>query len=89
MAVGALKALREAGLRVPADVALIGVDDLPVARAVEPALTTVRQPIEELGSTAADLLLDLLENPPDEEAPAHRIILPTQLLVRGSCGAMR
>ena len=89
MAVGALKALREAGLRVPADVALIGVDDLPVARAVEPALTTVRQPIEELGSTAADLLLDLLENPPDDQAPAHRIILPTQLLVRGSCGAMK
>jgi LacI family transcriptional regulator len=89
MAVGALKALREAGLRIPQDVALIGVDDLPVARAIEPALTTVRQPIEELGSTAADLLLDLLENPPEDKAPSHHIILPTQLLVRGSCGAMK
>jgi LacI family transcriptional regulator len=60
-----------------------------VARAIEPALTTVRQPIEELGSTAADLLLDLLENPPEDKAPSHHIILPTQLLVRGSCGAMK
>jgi len=88
MAVGALKALREAGVRVPEDIALIGFDDVPIATAVEPALTTVRQPIEGLGSTAADLLLDLLENPPDERAPAHHIILPAQLLVRDSCGAM-
>jgi LacI family transcriptional regulator len=89
MAVGALKALREAAVRVPEDVALIGFDDVPIAAALEPALTTVRQPIEDLGSTAADLLLDLLENPPDERASAHRIILPTQLLIRDSCGAMK
>jgi LacI family transcriptional regulator len=88
-AIGALKALREAGLRVPEDVALVGFDDIPVAAALEPALTTVRQPIERLGSMAADLLLNLLENPPDTQAPAHRIILPAKLIVRDSCGALQ
>jgi LacI family transcriptional regulator len=88
MAVGALKVLRETGLRVPEDVALIGFDDVPIATAIEPPLTTVRQPIEELGSTAASLLLNLLENPPDTQAPAHRIILPAKLVVRESCGAI-
>ena len=88
MAVGALKALREAGLQVPHDVALVGFDDVPLATAVEPALTTVRQPIERMGSMAADLLLNLLENPPDEQAPVHKIILPGKLVIRGSCGAL-
>jgi DNA-binding LacI/PurR family transcriptional regulator len=88
MAIGALKALRDVDLKVPQDVALVGFDDLPTATAVEPALTTVRQPIGQLGSMAADLLLNLLENPPDEQAPAHKIILPAKLVVRESCGAM-
>jgi LacI family transcriptional regulator len=88
MAVGALKAIREAGLRVPQDVALVGFDDVPLATAVEPALTTVRQPIERLGSMATDLLLNSLENPPDGRAPAHKIILPAKLVIRGSCGAL-
>jgi LacI family transcriptional regulator len=89
MAVGALKAVREAGLQVPHDVALVGFDDLPLASAVQPPLTTVRQPIERLGSMAADLLLNLLENPPDGQAPAHHIVLPTKLIVRDSCGALQ
>jgi LacI family transcriptional regulator len=89
VAVGALKAIRDADLRVPQDVALIGFDDVPIASAVEPALTTVRQPIERMGSMAADLLLSLLESPPGEGAPAHRIILPVKLVVRDSCGALR
>ncbi len=87
MALGALKVLREAGVRVPEDVALVGFDDVPLATAVVPALTTVHQPIEDLGSKSADLLLDLVESPPDEQAPARRIILPAQLLIRDSCGA--
>jgi LacI family transcriptional regulator len=89
MAVGALKAIREDGLRVPHDVALVGFDDLPLASAVQPPLTTVRQPIERLGSMAADLLLNRLENPPEGQAPAHHIVLPTKLIVRESCGALR
>ena len=57
MAIGALKALREAGLQLPQEMALVGFDDVPIATAVEPALTTVRQPIERLGSMAADSFL--------------------------------
>jgi LacI family transcriptional regulator len=87
MAIGALKALRDAGLRVPQDVALVGFDDVPIAAAIEPALTTVRQPIERLGSMAADLLLNLLANPSVGRASTQRIVLPTQLIVRDSCGA--
>jgi LacI family transcriptional regulator len=89
MAIGALQVLREANLRVPEDVALVGFDDVSIATAVEPALTTVRQPIEGLGSMAADLLLSMLENPPDAQAPAQRIILPAELVIRDSCGALR
>jgi LacI family transcriptional regulator len=88
MAVGVLKAVREAGLRVPQDVAVVGFDDVPITAAVEPALTTVRQPIEKMGSMAAELLLNLLENPQEGQAPAHRIILPAQLVLRDSCGAL-
>jgi LacI family transcriptional regulator len=87
MAVGALKTLRQAGWRVPHDIALIGFDDIPAASMIEPALTTVRQPIERMGSMAVDLLLNVLENSSEEKAPAHRIILPTELMVRASCGS--
>lgn len=89
MAIGAMKGIRQAGLQVPKDIALVGFDDIPLAAAVEPALTTVRQPIERLGSMAANLLLNLLENPPDEQASTHKIILPGELVVRDSCGALR
>jgi LacI family transcriptional regulator len=89
MAIGALKALRQAGLRVPQDVALVGFDDVPLAAAIEPALTTVRQPIARLGSMASELLLNLLENPTDAQASVHRIVLPAELVVRDSCGALR
>jgi DNA-binding LacI/PurR family transcriptional regulator len=93
MAIGALKALREAGLRVPQDVALVGFDDVTIATAVEPPLTTVRQPIGRLGSMAVDLLLNLMEKPQSPtgqvpSGPAARIVLPTKLVVRGSCGAL-
>ncbi len=89
MAAGALKAIHDAGLRVPQDVALVGFDDVAVATALQPALTTVRQPIEQTGSMAAELLLNMLETQPDENAAAHRIVLPTQLIVRESCGALK
>ena len=87
MAIGALKALREAGKRVPQDVALVGYDDIPIASLIEPGLTTVRQPIERMGSMAAELLLNMLDDPTEEGASAHRIILPTELVIRASCGS--
>jgi len=84
MAVGAIKVLREAGLRVPEDVAVVGFDDIPLASMVEPPLTTVRQPIEQLGSMAVELLVSLMENPGEETV--HRVVLPTELVIRASCG---
>lgn len=84
MAIGALKAMRAAGLRVPQDVALVGFDDIPLAALVDPPLTTVRQSISDLGYTAATLLFEELESE-DSESP-QRMILPTELVVRSSCG---
>jgi len=84
MAVGAIKVLREAGLRVPEDVAVVGFDDIPLASMVEPPLTTVRQPIEQTGGMAVELLVSLLENPGEETV--HRVVLPTELVIRASCG---
>ncbi len=84
MALGALKAVRASGLEVPDDVALAGFDDIPLAAAMTPALTTVRQPIAKLGQIAACLLLDHLLNPPAEPS-VQRVILPTELVIRESC----
>jgi DNA-binding LacI/PurR family transcriptional regulator len=80
MAVGALRALDRAGRRVPDDVAVVGFDDGPVARRVRPRLTTVRQPIEELG---ARVTVDLLSQIAGKPAPERRIV-KTQLIVRDS-----
>lgn len=87
MAIGALKVLRQYDMEVPQNVALVGFDDIPLASAIEPALTTVRQPIERLGSMAVEVLLGLLQNDSDKSTPSHKIILPTELVVRDSCGA--
>jgi len=87
MAVGALKALRQAGRQVPQEIALVSFDDIPVASAIEPGLTTVRQPIERMGSMAVEVLLGLVESSLEEEVPVHRIVLPTELVVRASCGS--
>ncbi len=80
MALGALDALRGAGRRVPGDVAVVGFDDSELARSADPPLTTVRQPIETLGSTMAALLLDQL----DAGAPPTGTVLHTDLVVRAS-----
>lgn len=80
MAHGALRALREAGRRVPDDVAVVGFDDIEMARYTDPPLTTVRQPIEEIGHTIARQLLGLLAG--EQIGPA--VILPTELVVRDS-----
>jgi len=86
MALGAMRAVREAGLGIPDDVAFVGFDDLPIASLPEPPLTTVRQPIYQLGFKAVEILIDLIENGIE---PARRFILDTQLIIRDSCGASR
>lgn len=78
IAVGAMRSLRRAGLRIPADVSLVGIDDHPMAELND--LTTVRQPVHELGRCAAETVVQVLEG---HEAPAVTL-LPTHLVVRGS-----
>ncbi|MEZ3180723.1 LacI family transcriptional regulator [Streptomyces pimonensis] len=81
MAAGALDALRAAGRRVPEDVAVIGFDDFPLAQHTDPKLTTVRQPLEEIGRTMVRLLLEEMEEP---EVAWRHVILRTELVLRGS-----
>jgi len=79
---GALSALHRAGKRVPQDVAVVGFDDVPVARFLRPPLTTVRAPIEQVGREAARQLIRLIRG----EKVELTILLPTQLVIRESCG---
>jgi DNA-binding LacI/PurR family transcriptional regulator len=81
MAHGALQALRDAGRRVPDDVAVIGFDDFEISRYSDPPLTTVRQPIAEAGRTMARQMLRLIAGDP-EVAPS--VVLPTELVIRAS-----
>ena len=83
MAIGAMRALTAAGLRVPDDVAMVGFDDIYPARLVEPALTTVRQPMRMLGERACARLLDRIANP---ALPPAVELLATELVLRSSCG---
>ncbi|CAM5426327.1 LacI family transcriptional regulator OS=Streptomyces alboniger OX=132473 GN=CP975_12560 PE=4 SV=1 [Streptomyces alboniger] len=80
-AAGALTALHEVGLSIPQDVAVVGFDDVEMASYTYPALTTIRQPMREMGEAAARLLLDHVRGTP-EAAPSRTI--PTSLVVRGS-----
>jgi LacI family transcriptional regulator len=83
IAAGALLAIKRFGLRVPEDISLLGFDDNFHARHLTPALTTVRQPIDEAGRAATRLLLDIL----DGKAPAQTdITIPTELILRESVG---
>jgi LacI family transcriptional regulator len=83
MAIGGLAVLRSRKLRIPGDVAVTGFDDIASARHVRPTLTTVRQPMRDLGETAVRTLLARLG---DRDAPRQRVMLPTELVVRASCG---
>jgi LacI family transcriptional regulator len=80
-AAGALRALAEASLQVPDDVAVVGFDDVPLASYTEPPLTTVRQELREMGATAARMLMSYFDGTALPTAP---VMLPTTLIVRGS-----
>jgi LacI family transcriptional regulator len=86
MALGAMRALREAGLRVPEDISITGFDDMPFAARTEPPLTTVRQPIQRMGAVAAETLIDLITHP---DKQPRRVILASELVIRQSCGSER
>ncbi len=81
MALGAYKAIKSAGLRIPDDIAVGGFDDNPLALGAEPPLTTVRQPIKKMGELAVEGLITLLEN---DNPGLFQQILPVELVVRAS-----
>ncbi|MGH2427596.1 MAG: LacI family DNA-binding transcriptional regulator [Candidatus Limnocylindria bacterium] len=83
IAMGVLAAARGAGLAIPQDLAVTGWDDIPAAGHLAPPLTTVRQPMLELGRRAAELLRDRITN--HRTDPLHEL-LPTELVIRSSCG---
>lgn len=86
MAVGAIRALREANLRVPEDVSVIGVDDMPLSSYFSPALTTIRQDILSIGRQTARTLIEMIQNP-HLGGCHHR--LPAELVVRESTAVFR
>jgi LacI family transcriptional regulator len=86
MAVGVLRAARERGLSVPEDLSVVGFDDAEVAQSVTPALTTVRQPLGELGRTAVSVLMRLIDR---QRVEALRVELATRFVLRESTGPPR
>jgi LacI family repressor for deo operon, udp, cdd, tsx, nupC, and nupG len=86
MAIGALRAIKSRGLRVPEDISVVGFDDIRFARYSDPPLTTIAQPAGEIGREAATLLIEILQH---AEVPPRKRILPTQLVVRGSAAARK
>jgi LacI family transcriptional regulator len=84
MAMGAIRAINEAGLSVPQNVVLVSFDDLPVALYTNPPLTTVHAPIAECGAAAVKLLVEQLEQ---RHTAIKHVRLPTELVIRESCGA--
>jgi LacI family transcriptional regulator len=82
MARGAINALNEAGRRVPQDVSIVGYDDIPEAEFSNPPLTTIRQPMQEVGKAAARLLIKMIEDP---ESTPEQILFDTELVIRSSC----
>lgn len=85
MALGALQEIKEHGLAVPEDISLIGFDDIDEAKASEPALTTIYQPIYEIVKNSLDTLIGLYER---KKSVKQTLVLPTRLIVRQSCGCL-
>jgi LacI family transcriptional regulator len=83
MAIGAMRELQMAGIRVPADVAVVGFDDMHLSALLAPPLTTVRQPMRLLGERACSRLLQRIADP---SLPRQAERLPTELIIRESCG---
>jgi len=85
-AFGAMEAIRERGLQIPDDISIMGFDNIPQGSIVYPKLTTIQQPLDQMGRMAARMLLEQIENP---ERPPRRITLATQLIVRDSCRSIK
>ncbi len=81
MAFGAYEAIRANGLDIPQDISIVGFDDIPQASLVHPKLTTVHQPLEQMGRAAVHILLEHIE----KDSPPRRVTLATRLVIRDSC----
>jgi DNA-binding LacI/PurR family transcriptional regulator len=79
LAIGAMEAVADIGLRVPDDVSVVGYDDIPAAERA--GLTTIRQPVFDKGRMAGEMLLAFIER---RSVPQRRVLLPTELIVRSS-----
>jgi DNA-binding LacI/PurR family transcriptional regulator len=86
LAIGAMRALKTAGISVPDQVSVIGMDGLPQGAFHNPPLSAIEMPMREIGAAAIDLVRDLRAGPP---LPARRIEIACRLLIRGSCGPVR
>lgn len=86
IAIGALKAVRDAGLRVPEDIAMVGFDDLPAGLVISPFFTVAAQPAYEMGQKATQLLLARLSG--ESPTACQEVVLPIDLIVRQSSGAL-
>ncbi len=81
VAFGAIRAIQEAGLRIPADISIVGFDDIPLGSYLAPGLTTIRIPVVELGMRAGEMVMQLIQG---EKPAEHRVLLGTQLVRRQS-----
>ena len=81
IALGAIQALNDSGSRVPDDIAVVGFDDIPIAAHANPPLTTMRQNTQQAGQLLVDNLLKIIQG-----EPAESVLIPTELIVRKSCG---
>ena len=86
IAMGALGAIWQMGLKIPEDISVVGFDDVPYAAMTAPPLTTIHQPIEQIAQLSVKHLIQMINNP--EQAPVD-IVLPTELIIRDSCKAPR
>ncbi len=86
MAIGAIQAIKEAGLSIPQDIAIVGYDDLAPARYANPQLTTIRQPVLRFGAAVFKILLEIIDGKTNEP---QNTILDVELVIRESCGAKK
>ncbi len=86
MAYGAMRALREANLHIPEDVAVVGFDDIPTSAKTIPPLSTIRQPVQQMGSKAVDMLINIIQT---GTKTTQKVVMDTELVVRDSCGASK
>ena len=82
IAIGAMKALKEKGLKIPEEISIVGFDDIDMSRFIEPNLTTVHQPLYEMGKKAVEILIKQMEG---RQIKLQQIIMPTNLVKRDSC----